>query len=114
MAIAAAGCDEVRVRLFWRGAALALYLASAIYALWLSIAAPLHDWDAIGYIAAAESLESRDIASIHSFTYAQMRAALSADEYEFLAQEKSATAGRGSAYRRTVVVLDSLIVQHQS
>ena len=102
MAVAAAGCDEVSVPSFWRVAALALYLGCAAYALRLSIAAPLHDWDAIGYIAAAESLESSDIQSVHAFTYAQMRAALSADEYEFLAQEKTQTAGRGSAYRRAV------------
>jgi hypothetical protein len=79
-----------------------LYLAFAGAALWLSIYRPFHNWDVVGYVAAAKSFEQSDTAALQAFTYAELRAVLPAEVYEDIAREKNLGAGRGALYRRTV------------
>jgi len=85
-----------------RLAAFCLYLAFAGTALWLSIYRPFHNWDVVGYVAAAKSFEQSDTAALQKFTYAELRSVLPADLYEDIAREKNLGGGRGALYRRTV------------
>lgn len=89
-----------------------LFLLLASYALFLSAYKPFHNWDVIGYIAAAESYEQKDIESLHAFTYGELRSTLPAAEYEDLAQEKGLGQGRGTAYRH-VISTDSSAFKEQ-
>ena len=61
-----------------------LYLFVALYALSLCVSRPIHNWDMIGYIAAAKSFETRDPATLHAFTYDSLRRAVTPDEYQAL------------------------------
>jgi hypothetical protein len=79
-----------------------LYLAFAATALWLSIYRPFHNWDVVGYIAAAKSYEQSDNAALQAFTYAELRAVLPAELYEDIARERNLGTGPGALYRRTV------------
>ncbi|HEX6833146.1 MAG TPA: hypothetical protein VF132_06390 [Rudaea sp.] len=79
-----------------------LYLALAAYAIVLSIREPYHNWDALGYVAAAKALETDDIGAVHTFTFDELRRALPADVYEDMAREKHLGTGPGAAYRRAV------------
>ena len=85
-----------------RLAARLLFLIVAAYALGLSIYQPFHNWDAIGYIAAAKSFEQHDIDSVHAFTYAELRSVLPAAQYEDLSRETAPGPGRGGVYRHAV------------
>lgn len=85
-----------------RVAAFCLYLVFAGAALWLSIYRPFHNWDVVGYVAAAKSFEQSDNAALQTFTYAELRSVLPAELYEDIAREKNLGGGRGALYRRTV------------
>ena len=61
-----------------------LYLFVALYALSLCLSRPIHNWDMIGYIAAAKSFETSDPAALHAFTYDSLRRAVTPDEYQAL------------------------------
>lgn len=71
------------------------YLLVAAVALYLSIAAPFHNWDALAYIAAAESFEQSDSAELQRFAYAELRKAIPESLYQEYAQE----AGPGDIVR---------------
>jgi len=85
-----------------RLATFCLYLAFAGAALWLSIYRPFHNWDVVGYIAAAKSFEQPDNAALQAFTYAELRTVLPAELYEDIARERNLGTGPGALYRRTV------------
>ena len=85
-----------------RVATLCLYLAFAGAALWLSVYRPFHNWDVVGYIAAAKSFEQADNAALQAFTYSELRAVLPAELYEDIAREKNLGTGPGALYRHTV------------
>ena len=85
-----------------RLAAPLLFLIVAAYALSLSIVQPFHNWDVIGYIAAAKSFEQHDPESVHSFTYAELRSVLPAVQYEDLARESAPGPGHGGPYRHAI------------
>lgn len=54
----------------------------ALFCLAVSTFQPLNNWDMIGYIAAAKSIEEPDPQKIHSFTYEQIQAAVSPLEFK--------------------------------
>lgn len=64
--------------------ALLLYLFISMAVIGLSIYRPFHNWDMIGYIAAAKSFEEKEISQLHSFTYNQVRTSVSDREFESL------------------------------
>ena len=66
------------------------FLAMAIYAIALCVYEPRHNWDVIGYIAAAKSLEQADVEAVHEFTYAELRNVLPASTYESLVHGRDA------------------------
>lgn len=74
------------MRLVERLSAPLLFFILAAAALILSLYKPLHNWDMIGYIAAAKSFEERDLESLHSFTYEQLRHSVSTARYEEMVQ----------------------------
>lgn len=64
-----------------------IFLLLAVYALNLSISKPFHNWDMIGYIAAAKSFEEKDLGLIHRFTYDQIRHSVSKEAYDELVRD---------------------------
>ena len=71
-----------------------LFVLLAATALFYSVTQPFHNWDVIGYIAAAKSFEEKDINSIHTFTFQQLQESVSSSEYSELAS--------GSDYRTSI------------
>jgi len=61
-----------------------LFFIVAAYSLYVSVSKPYHNWDMIMYVAAAKSLEEANIESLHAFTYEQLQASVSKEEYEKL------------------------------
>jgi len=61
-----------------------LFALLAVLTLMLSIYRPFHNWDLIGYIASAKSFEEKDFATLHAFTYEQVRQAVPAATYDEL------------------------------
>lgn len=90
------------MRLTKRFSAPLLFFMLAGCAIGLSIYKPYHNWDMIGYIASAKSFEQRDVESLHSFTYEQLRNSVSDAEYEELVQAKE-----GSEYRYSIATAPS-------
>jgi len=74
------------MRLVERLLAPLLFFFVAACALYLSIYEPFLNWDMIGYIAAAKSFEERDLESLHSFTYDQLRDSVPDAVYQDLTQ----------------------------
>ena len=68
-----------------RCAAPLLYVLLAASALAYCVYRPVHNWDMIGYIAAAKSFEEKDAAALHAFTYGQLRLSVPSGEYATLA-----------------------------
>ena len=58
-----------------------LHLLVAGMAIGISIYKPYHNWDMIGYIAAAKSFEEDNIFEIHSFTYENVKMSVSEDRF---------------------------------
>ena len=79
-----------------RAAAPVLYLLIAVLALWQSASKPMHNWDMIGYVAAAKSFEESDASALHDFTYRQLRESVTHKKYTSLAS------GKGDLYRETI------------
>jgi hypothetical protein len=73
-----------------------LFFLLAASSLTICIYKPIHNWDMIGYIAAAKSFELRNVELLQKFTYEQLRNAVSNAEYDNMAQEK------GSGYLHSV------------
>lgn len=74
------------MRLVERLSAPLLFFLVAAFAVTASVNEPFNNWDMVAYIAAAKSFEERDIESLHSFTYQQLRNSLPRAEYEELVQ----------------------------
>jgi hypothetical protein len=68
-------------------AVLLLFFSVAVFTLAASVFRPYHNWDMIMYIAAAKSFEERDVKSLHTFTYEQLRYSVSKVEYKQLVQD---------------------------
>jgi hypothetical protein len=79
-----------------------IYLLVAAYALHASITRPYHNWDAIGYVAAAKFFEERDPAALQQFTYRQLRNAVPNAEYEDLAQEADPGSSMRTRFRHAM------------
>ncbi|MBD3350108.1 MAG: hypothetical protein GF364_01320 [Candidatus Lokiarchaeota archaeon] len=47
----------------------------------LSIFAPYHNWDMIGYIAASKAFETSDVKLLHDYTFSQLKTTVSDSEY---------------------------------
>lgn len=72
------------MRLTKHSPGLLIFFLLAAYALYQSVYMPFHNWDIIGYIAAAKSFEEQDFESLQSFTYEQLRQSVPASTYEEL------------------------------
>ncbi len=81
-------------------AAPVFYFAFAVLAMMLCLLKPMHNWDMIGYIAAAKSFEENDIQALHRFTFDQLRKSVSEKEYEALASPGGEDAH--TVFRRTM------------
>jgi len=82
-------------------AARIMFFILAAFALLLSVYKPYDNWDIIGYVASAKSFELGDAGQLNAFTYSQLKSRLSADHYEFIAEENSN--GFGHAIRTDTV-----------
>lgn len=89
-------------RLAERIALCVVYAAIAVYAVFLSAERAYHNWDVVGYIASAKSMESPDIAIVHAFTFDELRRVLPAPLYEDITREKNLGTGMGAVYRHAV------------
>ncbi len=77
------------MKLFEKISAPLLFFFLAAFSLYLCVFKPYHNWDMIAYIAVAKSFEQPDFNALQTFAYQQARNAVSAEEYEQLAQENS-------------------------
>jgi hypothetical protein len=64
-----------------------IFIILAIFALYSSVINPYHNWDMIGYMAAAKSYEERDINSLHTFTYQMLEKSVTPAEYLALTRD---------------------------
>ena len=77
----------------------AIYFALVVYCI-SYLNHPLHNWDVLGYVAAAHSFEEKDPQALHKFTFDQVRKSVSDQTYKALASPPGDEPQ--AVYRRTM------------
>lgn len=64
-----------------------IFIILAIFTLYSSVNNPYHNWDMIGYMAAAKSFEEQNIEALHTFTYQMLEKSVTPAEYLALTRD---------------------------